>query len=67
MQRIKLTYAFEPDIKNATIVEGKATIYKVEKNKIYLENLQLGHVVKIEFTIDFDRYCCLGVSYYAAK
>lgn len=60
-------YAFEPDIKNATIVEGKATIYKVEKNKIYLENLQLGHVVKIEFTIDFDRYCCLGVSYYAAK
>ncbi len=60
-------FATEPNIKNALVVEGNATIYKVEKNKIYLENLQLGHMIKVEFSINFDRYCCLGVSYYATK
>ncbi len=56
-------------IVNASIKSSKAKteIDRIVQNSLFLNNVVSGDMLKVEISIDFDKYCMMEVEYYANK
>lgn len=60
-------YDSDLEIKNASILQGSASITAIENNSIYISGVKKAEKMAIAFEVDFSGYCMMEVDYNESK